>query len=183
MCLCLWELLLRWMAPIPNYLPVSRPISLSSISSQTLFPLKSGSLLNFHNRTTDFLPLHFLSWLLSLMAVTNPVPAPHLFPDGPPFLLHPVLKLPSICPMVWGLNGMDCHRLIGLHAQSPVGDCFGRIRRCGRAGGGVSLRVDFEVSEAHIRPHVPLPEDQDVTLSHCSSAMCPAMVSTVLVMD
>ena len=54
--------------------------------------------------------------------------------------------------MYGGLNETDDRRLIYLHAQSPVGEYFGKIRRCGPVGEGVLLGVRFEVSEAHSRP-------------------------------
>jgi hypothetical protein len=35
-------------------------------------------------------------------------------------------------------------------------DCEKRVRRCGLAGGGLSLGLSFEVSKAHARPRVSL---------------------------
>lgn len=54
-------------------------------------------------------------------------------------------------------------------------EVFERIRKSGLIGRGVSMRVAFEVSEAHPRSQSLLPKGQDVALSYFSHAM-PAFV-------
>jgi hypothetical protein len=62
-----------------------------------------------------------------------------------------------------GLNEHSSHRLIG----------SGTIRRCGLAGGSVSLWVGFEVSNVQVRPSdFLLPVDQDVELSALCLPAC-----------
>ena len=56
-----------------------------------------------------------------------------------------------------GSNETGNHRLRCLYSGSLVGrTILGRVRRYGLAGGGVSLRVGFEVSKAHTRPSLVL---------------------------
>jgi hypothetical protein len=52
---------------------------------------------------------------------------------------------------------------------------FERIRTCGFVGGSVSLRMDFEVSDAQAKPRVILfllPANPDIELSAPSLAPC-----------
>ena len=56
-----------------------------------------------------------------------------------------------------GSNETGNHRLRCLYSGSLVGrTILGRVRRYALAGGGVSLRVGFEVSKAHTRPSLVL---------------------------
>ena len=58
-----------------------------------------------------------------------------------------------------------------------------RIRRCGLAGGDMSLELGFEVSKAYKdRACVSLPTDQDVNLSAISPVcnVCPPLAMMLM---
>ena len=48
----------------------------------------------------------------------------------------------------------------------------------------MSLGVDFEASESHVKLSVLLwPAAQNVTLRYCSSAVCAAVLPTMMITD